>query len=479
MPMPRSFSPSIFSTPQPRRAPRRSPHWLGSLGLCALLGLAQAAPAADSAPTQTLSELVARARAFDAQWLGQQADARATASRAEQARAGLLPSLGLQAGASEQRSKVNIAAGSTDQPLRNLQLSAQQPLYRPANKIAYDQGQRSLEAAQAQLASGEQTLLVRVAQAYFDVLGAQDSLAVVLAQKQAIAEQLASARRNFELGTATITDSREAQARFDLIRAQEIASANELEVRRLALEQIVGATGVAPRPLASPLKIAPLAPADAQAWVDQALASQPRLHQARVALEIAELETRKAQAGHKPTLDLQAGYALNRYPKGSITPPIPVPYTGQGASVGLVMNLPLFAGFAVENRVKESLALEDKARAQLDEARRGVEQNTRTAFLGVQSGQAQVAALEAALASSQSALEANQLGYQVGVRINIDVLNAQSQLYQTRRDLALARYSLLMGQLRLRQATGQLGDADLSAIDALAEQRLPQAFANK
>nr|WP_169728604.1 TolC family outer membrane protein [Comamonas composti] len=471
--MPRSFPPSAVPAALPHVRGSHALHWLACLGLGSLLSLAQAAP--DPTPvTHTLSELVARARGFDAQWQAQQADARATASRAEQARAGLLPSVGLQAGVSEQHSKTNIAPGTTSQPLRNFQLSAQQPLYRPANKIAYEQGQRSLDAAQAQLAGGEQTLLVRVAQAYFDVLGAQDSLAVVRAQKQAIAEQLASAQRNFELGTATITDAREAQARFDLSLAQEIAASNELEVKRLALEQIVGSAGVRPRPLAAPLTLAPLAPADAQSWVDLALAHQPQLHQAQVALDIARMETRKAEAGHKPTVDLQAGAGMNRYPEGSITPPVPVPYTGRAASVGVVMNLPLFAGFAVQNRIQETLALEDKARAQLDEARRSVEQNTRTAFLGVQSGQAQVTALEAALASSQSALEANQRGYQVGVRINIDVLNAQSQLYQTRRDLALARYALLMGQLRLRQATGQLSDADLSAIDALTEQRIAQ-----
>jgi outer membrane protein len=159
---------------------------------------------------------------------------------------------------------------------------------------------------------------------------------------------------------------------------------------------------------------------------------------------------------------------VNRYPNGSVTPQIGTSYRTNAASVGVVMNLPLFAGFAVQNRIKETLALEDKARAQLDDAQRSVEQNTRTAFFGVQSGQAQVKALEAALASSQSALDANKLGYEVGVRINIDVLNAQSQLYQTQRDLALARYQVLLGQLKLRQAAGTLSDDDLRAIDALS-----------
>ena len=130
-------------------------------------------------------------------------------------------------------------------------------------------------------------------------------------------------------------------------------------------------------------------------------------------------------------------------------------------------NLPLFAGYAIQNRVKETLALEEKARTDLEAARRGVAQATRSAYFGVISGLGQVKALEAAEASSQSALEANQLGYQVGVRINIDVLNAQSQLFQTKRDLAQARYNVLLGQLRLKQASGQLKPEDLQAVNAL------------
>ncbi len=444
---------------------------MAALLLAAGLGtFAQAqtlAPSGEAGGGSNLSELVARARGYDAQWQAQQADAQAAASRADQARSGLLPSVGLQAGANTTHVDVSVLPRSIRSPQQNVQLNAQQPLYRPANKIAYEQGQRGVEVARAQLDGGEQSLLVRVAQAYFDVLGAQDSLAVVKAQKAAISQQLEFAKRNFEVGTATITDSREAQARFDLASAQEIAAENELRVKRLALDQIVGAVGTVPRPLAQPLQLPALQPADAQAWVDTALQSQPQLRQARLALDIARLETKKAEAGHKPTVDLQAGYVVNRYPNGSITPQIGTSYRTNAASVGVVMNMPLFAGFAVQNRIKETLALEDKARAQLDDAQRTVEQSTRTAFFGVQSGQAQVKALEAALASSQSALDANKLGYEVGVRINIDVLNAQSQLYQTQRDLALARYQVLLGQLKLRQAAGTLSDEDLRAIDAL------------
>jgi outer membrane protein len=127
----------------------------------------------------------------------------------------------------------------------------------------------------------------------------------------------------------------------------------------------------------------------------------------------------------------------------------------------------LFAGFSTQNRIRETLALEDKARNDLEGAKRAVAQGTRTAFFGVLSGQGQVKALEAAEASSQSALDANKLGYQVGVRINIDVLNSQSQLFQTKRDLAKARYDVLVGGLKLRQANGTLKADDLQSVNAL------------
>ena len=453
---------------RPLQAP--SSHALRAISLGVLLAWISAATQA-----QSLSELVAQARGYDASWQAQQADARAAASRADQAMSGLLPSVGLSAGAN--RSHVDIhtsvpipgMAGSVNTTQQNLQLSAQQPLYRPANKIAYEQGQRGVDVAQAQLDSASQNLIVRVAQAYFDVLAAQDSVQVAQAQKQAISTQLEMAKRNFEVGTATITDSREAQARFDLVTAQEIAAQNDLQVKRVALDQLVGRVGIQPTPLAAPLTLPQVAPDNMQSWVDTALLSQPQLRQAQLALDIAKLDTQKAEAGHKPTVDLQAGYVVNRYPNGSMTPAIPLSYRTNAAQIGVVMNMPLFAGFAVQNRIKETVALEEKARAQLDDARRNVEQATRTAFLGVQSGQAQVKALEAALASSQSALEANKMGYEVGVRINIDVLNAQSQVYQTERDLANARYQVLLGQLKLRQAAGVLTDDDLRMIDALAQ----------
>ncbi|NCP39985.1 MAG: TolC family outer membrane protein, partial [Rhodoferax sp.] len=343
-------------------------------------------------------------------------------------------------------------------------LNASQPLYRPANSATAEQGKKQAELAQAQLQAAEQDLIVRVSQGYFDVLAAQDNLSFVRAQKSAVTEQLASAKRNFEVGTATITDTREAQARFDLVLAQEIASENDLRVKGLALDQLTGKSATAPWPVVTPLALPVVEPADVANWVTQSEETHPTVRQAKLGLEVAQLETQKAQAGNKPTLDLTGSYNITQN-NGSVNTNID--YRTNVASLGLSFNLPLFAGYAIQNRIKETLALEEKSRSDLDAARRGVAQATRAAFYGVHSAQGQVKALEAAEASSQSAVDANKLGYQVGVRINIDVLNAQSQLFDTKAKLAKARYDVLVGGLKLRQANGTLKEDDLNAVNAL------------
>jgi outer membrane protein len=420
---------------------------------------------------QSLASLLQAARGYDASYLAAKAQYEANRAKAEQARSRILPNVGLSAEAYVNRrdSSANVLDDSFNN--QTLKIGATHPLYRPGNQLEVEQAERSLAAAEAQLQSAEQDLIVRVAQAYFDVLGAQDTLGFVRAQKAAVSEQLEAAKRNFEVGTATITDTREAQARFDLVQAQEIAAENDLRVKRMLLDQLVGQTGVEPWRLPTPVALPALEPNDMQAWVQRALDTHPAVRAARAALEIAQLEVRKAQAAKGPSLDAVAQYQWARAPSTLST--VPGYLRNHTASIGVQFNLPLYTGGALENRIRETVALEDKARNDVEGALRSVAQATRAAFLGVQSGLSQVRALEAAEASSQSALEANQLGYQVGVRINIDVLNAQSQLFQTKADLAKARYAVLVGQLRLRQAAGTLNDGDIQPINALLQPAKP------
>ena len=454
---------------------------LAPLALAMALGFA-----AEVANAQSLKDLYESARAYDATYLGARAQADSAQFRADQANALFLPSVGLAASstliradsstdtttATPAATTKSTAATETRSSANQVVLSAQQTLFNKANGVSVDQAERSVAIAQAALRAAEQDLIVRVAQAYFDVLASNDALGTVQANKKFISEQLASAKRNFEVGTTTITDTREAQARYDLSLAQELAAENDLRVKRLALEQLVGRPGAMPRPLAVPVALPPVLPPAVDDWVTGADANSPAIQQAQLALDIAKLETEKAKAGHLPTVTLGASYTRS-YPGGSSEttsgPALITTRSGNGStgSLGVTLNVPLFAGYAVQNRVKETLSLEEKSRNDLDVARRGVAQGTRTAFFGVQSGQAQVKALEAAESSSKLALEATQLGYKVGVRVNLDVLNAQTQLFQTQRDLAKARYDVIVGGLRLRQSAGQLKPDDVQSVNAL------------
>ncbi len=427
------------------------------------LTLSLAAVLTGTAHAQSLVQLYEAAKGYDASFKAAQAQYQANLAKAEQAKALLRPTAGLGATVSESDFDNKTSTADARYGTRTTTLSASQPLFRPANLAGYRQGLKQVDVAQAQLKAAEQDLIVRVSQAYFDVLTAQESLAFVKAQKTAVSEQLAAAKRNFEVGTSTITDTREAQARFDLVTAQEIAAENDLRVKKLALDQSVGTKNAQPLALKAGAALITTAGADAETWVQQATAQSPAIEQARIGLEVAQLETEKAKAGHMPTLDLTASYGGTRF-RGDASQSRVNNNTG---TIGLAFNLPLYAGYATQNRIQETVSLEEKARNDLDAAQRTVSQATRTAFFGVQSGLGQVKALEAAEASSQSALDANKLGYQVGVRINIDVLNSQSQLFQTKRDLAKARYDVLLGQLKLRQAAGVLKAEDIQVLNGL------------
>ena len=438
---------------------KKSKSLMSTLSLC--LGLAFGA--VGPARAQSLQELYEAARAYDATYLAARAQSESAQYKAEQANALARPTVGL--GLTGTRTETDPPSrGRAGASTVQAGLTAKYALFNRSNKLSIEQAQLSLSVAQADLEAAEQDLIVRVAQAYFDVLAAQDVLSTTRASKAAIAEQLASAKRNFEVGTATITDTREAQARYDLAGAQEIAAENDLRVKRVTLDQIVGRSGVAPKPLLQPVALPALAPMTVDPWVNQADEQHPAVRKARLGLDIARLETGKARAADGVTVDLTGTLgALNAHGAGATSP---IGTTGSG-SLAVAVNYPLYTGGYNQNRIKETLALEEKSLNDLEFARRSVAEGTRRAFFGVQSLQAQVKAYEAAESSSKLALEATQLGYKVGVRVNLDVLNAQTQLYTTQRDLAKARYDTLVTGLKLRQAAGQLRPDDVAAVNQL------------
>jgi outer membrane protein len=423
--------------------------------------------AVPGAYAQSLQELYDTARGYDASYLAARALADSAQYRAEQAHALRRPKVDGALSYNRTTNETPLSEASSRGP--GASLTARQSLFNRANDADISKADLSVDSAKADLAIAEQDLIVRVATAYFDVLAAQDALTTAQANTKAISEQLASAKRNFEVGTATITDTREAQARYDLATAQELAAENDLLTKRIALDQLVGRSGVQPKPLAVPVALPPVTPADVDTWVTQADVSPP-VRKAQIGYESAQLDTTKARAGHLPTLDLNGSIGRGRTSGQSQQGLAPtVNYSGNSnqSSVGITLNVPIFSGFTVQNQIREKLLLEEQTRNNFEAARRSATQAARTAFFGGQSLQARVKALEAAESSSQVALDATQLGYKVGVRVNLDVLNAQTQLFSTRRDLARARYDVLLNQLRLRQAAGLLSPADVSSVNSL------------
>jgi outer membrane protein len=397
----------------------------------------------------------------DARFTAAQAQYAAIEQRVPQSFAALLPSVTLSANTTANDTESNTFSYQSYNS-HGYTVNLTQPLFRWESNIAYGQSKVLVEQARAELELARQDLALRLTQGYFDVLFAEDAARTLATEREAIEEQLASANRRYELGTATITDVRDAKARFDLVRAQEIAARNEVASKREVLRSITNREPGELVPLAQGVKLGAPMPNDMQPWVESAQSDGLAVVAGQAALEIARLETRKARAGHYPKLDLSANYGESK--SGTINT---VGTDLDEQSVGLQLSMPLYSGGAVVARQRESAQLLAKAHAELDAARREGVLTARQAFLNTTSGLAQVEALQEALKSAETALQANQRGLELGVRANIDVLNAQQQLSVTERDLAKSRYDTLMSLLRLKAAAGRLGETDVQEINAL------------
>ncbi len=383
-----------------------------------------------------------------------------------QGRALLLPSVNLSANSqyndidTQFRSASVFASARRKYNSNGYNVNLTQPLYRPINFAQYEQAKFSVEQSDALYAAAQQDLIIRVSQAYFDVLLSQYNVTLSQAQKEAISEQLAQAKRTFEVGTTTITDTHEAQARFDLTVAQEIAAQNDLEIRQNALLQIIGRL---PGDLVAVRGDVPLVapdPSSMDAWVEKALAKNAEVVIARAALEIATEEVKKARGGHLPTVDLFATYGENGVGGGT---------AGGSAQtsrvIGVQLSLPLFQGGATSSKVRQAVANRERARQDLEVTQRRIAQTARQAYLGVTSGIAQVKALQQAVISNQSSFDSTKLGLEVGVRTSVDLLNARQQVFSARRDLAQALYNYILSRLRLSAAGGVLTVADVQQVN--------------
>lgn len=429
-----------------------------------MLGTSLSAQAAD------LLETFRAAQTNDAVFAAEVAKHQAGQEKLPQGRALLLPSVNLNANTSYNQTNVQYLNAPPGLPFPQGQFNYNshgygatlvQPLYREQNWALYSESELQVVQADAQFKSAENDLVLRVARAYFDVLLAQDEVELAGAQKAAISEQLGQAKRNFEVGTATITDTHEAQSRFDLTSAQEIAAQSNLEIKKRVLQQLTNSRTDDLRRLGEQFKLEMPQPGDMEKWVDDAQQHSLQIAIAKAGAELADKEVDRNRGGHYPTLDLVASYNRNYANGGTFG----VGSDTRMASVGVQLNVPLFQGGAVQSKWREAEANRDRARSELESANRGVALQTRQAYLGVVNGIAQVKALQAALKSSQSLLDSSKLGQEVGVRTNLDVLNAQQQLYSTRRDLYQSEYNYLLSQLQLKAASGTITEEDLVAIN--------------
>ena len=396
------------------------------------------------------------------------ASARAAAAAGKealpQAQAGLLPNASLSGNYTRNNTDIT-GFPATEFNTKGYSLSLTQPLFRLQNWITADQGNWQVKQTDAVFADAAQNLILRTAQAYFDVLLAQDNVDLSVAQKKAFAEQLAQAKRNFEVGTATIVDTYEAQAKYDLAGAREISDQNDLEIKIGALRQLIGKMPPSLSVLKDGVALSLPQPADIDAWVKKGETDSPVIAQLQAAYEIAALDVGRNRAGHYPTVDFVASYGDSRSPLSTIGSGPDV--SNKSGRLGIQFSVPLYQGGGTQSRVRQSLSLRERTEQDLENTKRAVSQNIRQSFLGVKNGVAQVKAFEAALVSNKSSLDSTILGREVGVRTNVDILNAQQQLFQAKRDLQQARYNTVLSQLRLKSGVGRLQEEDVAEVNRL------------
>ena len=387
----------------------------------------------------------------------------------EQGKALYRPTVNFNAGASASQSDLIFTGGGfnqfRDQGRQNFEshsyvVEARQPIFRKQNLLQMDQTKTQVSQADKQLHLSQQELIVRVTQAYFDVLIAQDRVNLVIAQKAAIQNQLEQSKANFEVGTAAITDVNEAQARFDLVLAQEIMAINEHQIAQRTVQALAGEMPQKLATVKADIKAQQLEQS-IDKWLEVALQNNLNIQIQQDTVKFSEQEVKRLSAEHLPTLDAVASYT-NSYSSGGVA--------GVGLdlinrTIGLQLQVPIYQGGAISSRVRQAVLNQQRAKDDVEIARRRTELDTQRAYLNLSASIAQIKAFEQTLVSSQSQVDSTKLGYEVGVRTSVDILNTQQQLFSAKRDLLQARYSYLVNIIRLKAASGVVAEADLADIN--------------
>ncbi|MGK0296543.1 MAG: outer membrane protein [Gammaproteobacteria bacterium] len=418
-----------------------------------------------------LLEVYQQALISDPQFRQIAANKRAVLEERPQALATLLPSVALSAdvaGSSSKRTGSNSVGFGSDRELvdlsrsnsdsRGYTLSLTQPVFRSDRYFRLKQADKSIKQADAELSSAEVGLGIRVASTYFNVLAAIDNLNFAAAEKRSLSRQLEQAKQRFEVGLTAVTDVQEAQAGYDRAYADEIRAINEIDNAKEALREITGIylhdlTGLSDTmPLVSP------DPDDIEAWSKMAVIENLTVIAAVHAVDIARDEIKVQNAGHMPTVDLSARRSYSESDTAGDS-------ENTNSSISLQLNVPIYSGGAVSSRVRASTERLEQQLERLEQIRRQVHREVRESYLGVMSGISQIKALQQAVHSSEVALEATQTGFEVGTRTAVDVVQSERATFQTKRDLARARYDYIVNSLNLKQAAGILSVDDIKDVN--------------
>lgn len=430
--------------------------------------------------SENLAEVYAKAQRNDPAIREAEANMLAEKQSQPQARASLLPQLAFDASFNKSVSdgtftqQLGTTVQNTDQETDNdtkrWSVSLNQALFNSDAWRKYKRSNLESARAEADYQVARQELIVRLAEAYFNVLAAQDTLASERTAKEAIGRQLEQAERRFEVGLIAITDVKESQAAYDDAVALEIAARRNLASAKEALREI---TGEYPQALATPGADFPLVPPDPQVeqdWVDIALQQNAALESSKIGTEITRENLKISKAGHLPTLGLTAQVG-NFNQEGTITDNtgLVAPRTTDNdqdqRQVAINFSLPIFSGGGTSAAVKEQVYLHRASRENYEKTARSTEREARDAYLGVIAEISRVRALARSVESNQTALEATEAGYDVGTRTTVDVLNARDSLSTAETQYARSKYDYLINVLKLKQAAGTLSAADVNEIN--------------
>lgn len=347
-----------------------------------------------------------------------------------------------------------------------------QTVFRWDQWLRFRQADKQLVQADLDYRVAELDLFTRVADAYFNVLAAEDTLTSTSGAREAIGRQLEQAEKRFEVGLIAITDVQEAQAGFDQAVAAEILARRALANSKEVLREIIG--DYPPEKLMKPREDIPLvnpAPADENQWVETALQQNFSLQSAQLAAEIARDEVRIARSGHLPTIDLVASHTDNRQNgEQDIYQPVLAPngvndLDLETDSISLQIAVPVFSGGVTRSRARQAVFHHRAAKERVERSARQTERETRDAYLAVDSEISRVKALQQGLKSSQTALQATEAGFEVGTRTMVDVLEARRQLLLAETNYARSRYDYIVNVLKLKEAAGVLAEPDIAEID--------------